>query len=400
MKPILLLGGAPHQVPVIAKARNLGLHTIVCDNRPDNPGHRLAHRSYSNVSTTDVDEVLQIATAERVAGVLAYGSDAAALTAAIVADSLGLPGNPPDVIRTLTDKGNFRTLLEKSGLQEHQHLVIHPGCDLSDVASNVDYPAIVKPVDGSGSRGVERITQGTQLPDAVLHARSASRDGRVIVEGFIKRAGFQVCGDGFFQDGRLVFICFGDGHFEERPGQHAPFAETFPSTHASASLVRAQSLIERALQSCGFKNGAFNFDVLIKPDGTPFLIEIGPRNGGNFIPSVIKMHTGVDLTEASLLGAIDSKYRFEADVNHENFYASYMLRAHKHGRYKSIQLAPVLKPHVVQMNPYARPGDLVRPFLNAGDSLANLILHFDTHADMMSRIADLDSEYEVILEDI
>ena len=93
MKKILMLGGSMQQIPIIKRAKEMGLYVITCDYCPDNPGHKFADEYY-NVSTTDLDAVLELAKRLNIDGIVAYASDPAAPTAAYVSEKLGLPGNP------------------------------------------------------------------------------------------------------------------------------------------------------------------------------------------------------------------------------------------------------------------------------------------------------------------
>ena len=97
-KPALLVLAASHyQCDAIRTAQRLGYRVITTDNRPDNPGHRIADRCF-DVDTTDRAGVLAIARAEKIAGVLAPCTDVAMPTAACVAEALGLRG--PSVAST------------------------------------------------------------------------------------------------------------------------------------------------------------------------------------------------------------------------------------------------------------------------------------------------------------
>ena len=113
-RSILLLGGSRQQVVAIECAKRLGYRTILCDYLPDNPGQFAADVFYQE-STTDRDRMLEIARAEGVSGVLAYASDPAALTAAYVAEALGLPTNPLAAVETLSTKHLFRAYLAEHG---------------------------------------------------------------------------------------------------------------------------------------------------------------------------------------------------------------------------------------------------------------------------------------------
>ena len=113
-KKLLLLGGSAQQVVAIRSAKEMGYYTVLCDYLPDNPGQYVADKYY-NASTTDVEAVYEIAKAEQVDGILAYASDPAALPAALVADRLGLPTNPPEAVRILGVKHEFRRFLQEQG---------------------------------------------------------------------------------------------------------------------------------------------------------------------------------------------------------------------------------------------------------------------------------------------
>ena len=104
-KKILMLGGSAQQVVAINAAKDMGYYTVLCDYLPDNPGQYVADKYY-NTSTTDIEAVYEIAKKEQVCGILAYASDPAALPAAIVANRLGLPTNPPEAVEILGVKHN------------------------------------------------------------------------------------------------------------------------------------------------------------------------------------------------------------------------------------------------------------------------------------------------------
>src|SRR5690625_477667 len=109
-KKILLLGGSYAQIPAIRAAKKKGLYTILCDYLPDNTGQKFADE-YINVSTTDKEEILEIAKKHKADYVLAYASDPAAPTAAYVSEKLGLPRNSYQSLRTISEKQLVRCIL-------------------------------------------------------------------------------------------------------------------------------------------------------------------------------------------------------------------------------------------------------------------------------------------------
>lgn len=183
-RTIMLLGGSRHQVPAIETAGRLGYRTVLCDYLPDNPGQHVADVFYQE-STTDRERMLQIARAEGVEGVLSFGSDVAAPTAAYVARELGLPGNPLGSVEILSEKNLFRPYLSENGFNCPRSASLSADAGVPEVlelARDMELPLVLKPTDSSGSRGVSvlRSLESRMVLEAIDYARSFSRN-RVLV---------------------------------------------------------------------------------------------------------------------------------------------------------------------------------------------------------------------------
>lgn len=207
LKKILLLGGSAQQVVAIKTAKRLGYYTVLCDYLPDNPGQYAADKYY-NVSTTDVEAVYKVAMDEKVDGILAYASDPAALPAAIVAERLGLPTNPPESVAVLGVKHNFRKFLGENGFACPRNFTFNVGADIEEVKGKIQelhFPIVVKPTDSSGSKGVTVLKSVEGLDTAIAWAESYSRNKILIVEEFIE-SNFPavIGGDIFVWDGKVI----------------------------------------------------------------------------------------------------------------------------------------------------------------------------------------------------
>ena len=103
MKKLLILGAMEMHVPLIKRAKEMGNYVITVDYIPENPGHKLADEAYYD-STTDLDAVLKLSKKLNIDGIMTYNSDPAAPTAAYVAEKLGLPGNPYQSVKIMSEK--------------------------------------------------------------------------------------------------------------------------------------------------------------------------------------------------------------------------------------------------------------------------------------------------------
>ncbi len=382
MGRLLVLGGTVFQIPAITEARSLGHRVITCDYLPSNPGHRLADEYY-DVSTTDIDGVKKLARRLHIDGILAFASDPAATTAASVAAELGLPGSPPEAINTLRCKPHFRKTLERHGFRTPRFAVPADTRDALGAADALGYPVMVKPSDSSGSKGVSKVDDSDALPDAFSLALSRSLSGTVIIEQFVPRRGRQIAGDGLVVDGRVVFLCIGDEHFDLACSAHAPVGESFPAEIPAVVRSALSAELARLFGRLGIRDLVFNLDAMVDTEGRIMLIEVGPRAGGNFLPQVIQRHTGVDLTNIAVRQALGDVIRpAEYSASPQGFHASWVVHSRLSGRLAGIHIDDRVKPFIHQLEWLAPAASSVEPFRSSSDALGYAICSFPDRATM------------------
>jgi biotin carboxylase len=396
MKRILFLGGAAMQMPPIRYARQQGHYVITCDYLPENPGHKLAHE-YHNVSTTDMDAVLEVARKACIDGIVAYASDPAAPTAAYVGNALGLPSNPYEAVLTLSRKDLFRRCLRKHGFRVPCSESFDSFHEAKEYAESLRLPVFVKPVDSSGSKGVTQVQGLEDLETAFSHALSYSRAKRVVVEERIGRQGYQVAGDGFIVEGQLAFRCFANEHFDTLCNGLVPIGESFPAIHDPRLLETAHRETQRLLTLLGMKTGALNFDFVFTETGEFFFLELGPRNGGNLIPEVIHYLTGVDLVKYTVdaaLGLDCSCLKMEPP---KGYYSSYIVHALQDGVCRELWMSERFESRVVEQNIWVKPGDAVHKFRGSNDTLGTAILRFESQEEMLAMMDNMEGDLSVRL---
>ncbi|HEY6835374.1 MAG TPA: hypothetical protein VI142_02790, partial [Gaiellaceae bacterium] len=165
MKAFVLAGGSRSQLGLLEQARALGHEVCVIDGAPTAPllseaDHRIV-RSFADVDgvLAELEERGIEATA-----VATMGSDQAVLPTARLAERLGLPGLPVQTAEIVADKRKMRAAFERAGVTSPSGRDV-TGPDESALAE-VGLPAVVKPVDGSGQRGVTEIRSEAEFPAA------------------------------------------------------------------------------------------------------------------------------------------------------------------------------------------------------------------------------------------
>lgn len=382
IKKILFLGASRAQLPVIQYAKDIGLYVITADYLPNNLGHKLADESY-NISTTNKDAILDLATTLQIDAISAYASDPAAPTAAYVSETLNIVGSPCSAVETLSNKNLFRKFLIKHGFKTPNFIVSEKIEEILDAFDG--QKAIIKPVDSSGSKGIFIINSTQDIFTNFEIAKSYSRTGSVILESFIERKGPQIHGEGFVQNGDVKFILLGDQHFSPI-NPIAPYSTIVPSQCHNDVMPIAEEMVKRIISALGYLTGGINIEIIRDVNDDLYILEIGARNGGNFMPQLMLHATGFDLVKANIdaLFAKDIPEWVEKKVRP---HAQIILHASKDGVYNGLAIPKQLKGAIKEETIYYPEGTLIKKYENSKDVVGVLIIAL-YNPEMLLRYSD------------
>ena len=399
MKKLLMLGGAMQQIPAIKQAREMGHYVITCDYEPANPGHKYANE-YHNVSTTDLKGVLNLAKELDIDGIVAYASDPAAPTAAFVAEKLGLPGNPYESVKLLTQKDLFRNFLKEHGFNTPEACGY---CTYEEAINDIrrfHFPVMVKPVDSSGSKGVVKVYCQEKLEEAVIEALSYSRSKRFIIEDYIEKKGYQISGDGFSVDGKLVFTSYGNELYSGKgTREYVALGEFWPSLLTFEQKKKVDDELQALISALGMKTSAYNIEVILDKNDNPYILELGPRNGGSYIPQLIKYATGVDLIDYTIRGALGQPCQGLTMAPTLGIWSNYMILSRKEGIFKELYFEGKFKEkNLLDVYCSAVPGEKVFAYQNTTHSLGTILFKAESVDEMIEITNNIEKYYQVIVE--
>lgn len=397
MKKILLLGGSAQQVKAIETAKQEGYYTVLCDFLSDNPGQYAADKFYL-VSTTDKEAVLQIALEEKIDGIVAYSSDPAAPTAAYVAEKMNLPGNPYNSVVTLCNKDLFRIFLRENGFHAPVSRGYHYVEDALMESDEFVYPIIIKPVDSSGSKGVTVLQDASQLKASLEFAFTFSRAKRIIVEEYIEKAHpYLIGGDIFVVDGKVVLWGLLNCHRDSTVNDLVPIGKSYPLALSDDLIEIAKDTLQSLVTKLNIRNGAMNVELVIDKYKRCWLIDIGPRNGGNMIPELLGYIFDVDvvkMTVQSAMGVCIDRSIPEG----KKYFATHNLHSGENGKFKKVWFDEKVVPHILRKNIYKKPGDYVEYFDNASKAVGIVFLKFDSMEQMLDMMDHSEKWIEVKLQ--
>lgn len=385
-RTLLLLGGSRYLEPVIESAHSLGLRVVTCDYLPDNWAHQHSDE-YVNVSVVDRDAVLAVARSVRADGIMSFACDPGVVTAAYVAECMGLPFQGPyESVCTLQDKGLFRSFLADNGFRTPRSRRYRSAAEAVLDAGSIGWPVMVKPVDSAGSKGVTRVDCVEELSTATAEAERISTSGAVMIEEFISFEGYHSSTDPFTVDGELVFCTYSDQLFDSgADNPYTPSLIVWPSTMADAYQAELTGELQRLACLLELGTGIYNVETCVGADSVPYLMEVSPRGGGCRIAELQRMAYGVDLVGAEVRKAVGLPV---GDLSwHEPDGAWCELVVHatagQAGRLERIDIDPQVRSNNVMLDGItARPGDEVRPFTGANMALGDLFLRFDSREEL------------------
>ena len=399
MKKILLLGGSAQQVIAITTAKKLGYYTILCDYLPDNPGQYVANE-FHLISTTDKEEVLQLAKDKCIDGVVAYSSDPAAPTAAYVAEKLSLPGLPFHVAESFCNKNLFREYLRKNGFNTPKCIVLSPSSDVSVIETMI-FPIIVKPSDSSGSKGVTVLHDKEGFYEARDYAAKASRNSVLIAEEFIVRDHPDVIeAEIFVVNGRVTIWGLMNTVRDSNTNPLLPAAYSYPLNISEdrVELVRAE--VQRLVSTTGAQYGAFNIEMVITRDNKLYFLDAGPRNGGNELPEFIGMISKGNLVEATInaaMGEYGSLTSLSLDGKSNGFWGMMVLHSDKSGIFQRIDYDDLAKKHLVRESYFKKRGDSIGAFCISRDAIGLAYFEFPDAITRDEIMNDFDGKHIEII---
>lgn len=385
MKKILLLGGSPQQIPAILKAKEKKYKTILCDYLPNNPGQNFADVFY-NISTTDLDKVLQIAEKENIDGIVAYASDPAAPTAAFVAEKLGLTSNSYTSVNTLSFKNNFREFLKSNEFYSPLAMSYEKFSDAFEEIDRFNFPVMIKPIDSSGSKGVRKIDNKSDLEQYFNYAMKFSRNKIIVIEEFFEKDHpYLIGGDCFVINGKVEYWGLLNCHRSNLVNPLVPIGKSYPLQLSKERISKVRQEIQRVVDTLHINHGAFNIEVMVDKNENVFIVEMGPRNGGNMIPELLNYIDGVDLVEATIESAMGNSYKFkDIEQNNSNIYATYNLHTHKTGTFDGIIYKNGVVDNIIKKNIYKEKNDQVSCFDSADKAIGIIFLKFKNENELLS----------------
>jgi biotin carboxylase len=402
VKTVLFVGAGRHQRRAIAQARARGLRVIAVDRNPEAPGLAAADVA-EVVDFSDVDAVIEVGRRHAVDGVLTISADRAVPVVAAVAEALGLPGIGTDTAYVMTQKIAMRRVLADAGVPQPEFAAVRNVHEGYAALERVGLPAVLKPADSGGQRGVFRLETADDLERHLHIALGESPTGEAIIEAYVE--GLELNGLVIVRDGEAFPLTLSDRLRPPGIGFGVGWIHVYPATIYADQLEEAERVAVHAVRALGLRDGIAFPQLLATDDGRVLVIEVAARIPGGQMADLARHAVGVDLVEIALLQALGEEVPDE--VARPRFVQPLAIRfltaspgplptgtVTEIGSLEKVSAFP----GVVQADVYLSVGETIRPVQLDGDRRGYVIAIADTNVEALERAEAAAQLVDVVVE--
>lgn len=299
-KRLLVLAAGILQVPVIRKAKEMGIYVIAADGDPDAVGLKYADEAIV-VNITSEEDVLKVAREKQIDGVIHPCSEVSMNVMGRINDELGLSGITREQAIRATNKHLMREAFEKGNAPSPKSILTENAEDAwmhlqNDFSTN----GILKPSRNSGSRGIAKVARDMDKADFVKAydvALDESRDKLVLIEQFIEGPEFSI--EIIVWNGKVNVLTVTDKKTTGAP-HFVELGHNQPSCYSADEVETLKAAALAGVKALGVNNCACHAEAKLM-DGKAYLMEIGARLGGDFISTELThLSTGIDMVAAAI----------------------------------------------------------------------------------------------------
>lgn len=410
-KKLLVLGTNVGSVDIVRYARGEGARVYVADFYPP---ERSEAKKYCDVpvlmSTADTSGLVKLVSEEQIDGVFAGISEFNLLQAQEISRRLNL--------RFYCTKEQWKAVENKAEFRRHckQCGIPHPQTYFTGRIEDTGYtgkipshwPCIVKPVDGSSSRGITICKGPEELFDAVKIAADCTRSREVIIEDFFE--GDEFTAHYTIVNGKAALSSIDNRYpVSVNSGQVTtiPIARVYPSTFLEEYMRQVNESVIDLCHSLKLEMGVLFIQGLYnKRENTFCIFEGGLRSAGEAPYRLIERVNGLNymhlFIDYILLGEVKAYSRAKEDptfAGHKCCVLSFVSKGGKVGSIQGLEKTVSSLDNIVDWE-CRYPVGSDTP---SGNTLRQIMLRFVLDCPSLERLVhDIDSinnQVEVLAED-
>lgn len=396
MKKIMILGTSSLQIPALMKAKELGYFVIGIDKNEFSKGVPYCDLFYP-ISTMDKKAVLETAKKEKIFGIFTMATDRPMTTVAYVADQMSLVSNTVEAINFSTNKGLMRNRLKIANVEIPDYYIVSNFFDFVSSVNKIKGKCIIKASDNSGKRGIYQIKKKSnreELAYAYEYALSNSSDKKVLVEKLIY--GPEVSVESITYKGETTIVAITDKINSGAP-RFVELGHSQPSQLSESIIAKIKNLTVQAINALGICTGGAHTEIMVS-NGKPYIIEVGPRLGGDYITShLVPLSTSYDIVKEAIKVSMGEQPSAFSNKNNASAIRYFEVKSGKIKSIKGLNEARSRK-GVVLVESFYDIGETIKEYKNSSDRFGCVISQAATVKEAIAICEKILTSVEVEVE--
>lgn len=337
MKNVMILGAAAGQIPFIKICKSKGYNVIAVSPNGNYPGFDIADEIVY-VDTSDKETILKKAIEMQIDAIMTDQTDVAVPSVAYVSEKMNLRSIGYHKAMIFTDKYSMRVEAQRNGIYVPVFYKANSESEAISIIETMNLPVVVKPTRNSGSRGVRKITEKSEIVDAVKDAFSESHISEIIIEKFIRGKEYLV--NGFALNYRYINTDIGEKEYFDLKGKYISKMCMFTSAKGELDDVEKKVLCvnQKLVEGIGLPFGITHAEYIYSyDDNEVYLVEIAARGGGVFLSSDLTPRAcGINTNELLIDYVVDGKTVNVKELEFDNRVTAWRCFSFKEGLIHSI----------------------------------------------------------------
>lgn len=405
-KKLLILGGTYSTLDIVRLAQSMGIYVIVADDADNDKrvSKQIADEAIK-ISTTDITNLAKYIKENSIDGVFCGPSEFNIKNMINLCETANINCYvTSDLWDICSNKSTFKKYCKKNNIPTAEEYKIEDFC-LKDGLKKIEYPVIVKPVDGSSSQGISICRKKDEVEDAYKYAIRHSKSGNAIIEQYLDNGGNIFSFRYILDEGTYYPYLTFDTYIADPIDKKCLISifTYFPSDFTKQFEEKLDKKIQNMFRDMGLKNGVA-FVQSIPFNGKIYCHEMGYRLSGGMIYKITEPLMGINDIKMMLRYSLGQKILNEEELSQIKFkkngkvYAQLMIPLDI-GKIKSISgLEEILRiNNVIDFLQYYDVGDeITRDYIGTlGQHFGRFTLEADDKKSMIELVKYIQEKLKI-----
>lgn len=401
----ILILGSMHDFATLTKfCKEKGYYTIVCDAYVNGPAKKIADKSF-DIDIFDTEGIANAVKDYNVKGIVTGFSDLVMEAYVPLCKRLHVPCYmDEDMLECIRNKMVMKEVLKKQEVRTAQYIEIDEE-NIANQAERLNYPIVIKPADGYGSRGVYIIDSPKTLHERFSDSKKCSKIQKVIAEDYCNGDEYNVMAWVMHGKGFILYIARRQKYAFSTTEIPLVHRFIYPAKEIDELKDKMTECVNRIIQAYGIKEGPvvaqffYDGENVIIGEATTRLFGSGDHRAiyyGNQL-KVEELLVGFAMSDDSYekyLETLDNyNLKFDKRVVQVQLYA-------REGRVKSLQgVADIHKrKDVYQFELYYDEGDTISTRGTAFATVGMLFFEVENDDQIAKKTKEIMEKLEIINE--